>query len=322
MNGSPDTNREGMDPGFRAMLEAEAAAAAEQPRPGPGELPMAVVREGYQLRRTAQDTTPPAAIAVRDLSIALPGRTLAARLYTSQGGQSPSALLVYFHGGGFVIGDLETHDGHCRRLAAGSGAQVLAVDYRLAPEHPFPAAHDDALDAVRWAFDHAGDLGVDRSRIAVGGDSAGGNLAASVACDLADDADHRLAFQLLLYPVTWPDYDTASRRDFDGLILSKAGFAWFDQCLAAASHPDGGRTKVAGRKSPTPGLIVTAGFDPLRDEGRELHEARQVAGTPSDYLECPALIHDFFIMPDVSNAVGTAASAVATRLGTALGTAR
>src|SRR6185312_182045 len=113
---------------------------------------------------------------------------------------SPSGLLVYFHGGGWVIGDLETHDGHCRRMAALAGVKVMAVYYRLAPEHPFPAGHDDALAATTWAFDNAAQLGVDPKRIAVGGDSAGGNLAASVALDLKDDAARRPAFQLLLYP--------------------------------------------------------------------------------------------------------------------------
>src|SRR6185295_3413371 len=115
--------------------------------------------------------------------------------------------------GGFVIGDLETHDAHCRRLAAFSGARVMAVDYRLAPEHPFPAGHDDALAATRWAFDFADDIGFDPNRIGVGGDSAGGNLAASVSLDMRDDPDRRLKFQLLLYPGLWPDEETQSRQE-------------------------------------------------------------------------------------------------------------
>lgn len=318
----PKAELEGMDAHFRAMLEAEFAAAAGQPRPAAGALPLEVVREGYRTRRKAQDPAPPTDVAARELRIELSGRALPARLYTPADCRLPSSLLVYFHGGGFVVGDLDSHDGHCRRLAEGAGIQVLAVDYRLAPEHPFPAAHDDAVDAVRWAFDNCEELGVNRAKIAVGGDSAGGNLAASAACDLAGDPAYELAFQLLLYPVTWPERETQSRRDFDGLVLSKAGFAWFDRCLDAASHPDGARINVSARKSNTPGLIVTAGFDPLRDEGRALHAARRADDVPSEYLEFPAFIHDFYVMPGISAAVLDAASQTAGRLAEALKTAR
>ena len=217
-------------------------------------------------------------------------------------------LLVYFHGGGFVIGDLETHDGHCRRLAAGSGCRVLAVDYRLAPEHPFPAGHDDALAATKWAFDHAADLGADPRRIAVGGDSAGGNLAASVALDLRDDPQRKLAFQLLLYPGIWPVEETQSRKDLDGPVLTRAALEWFDKMLAAAGHPHAHRAWLAKRDVHTapPAFVVTAGFDPLKDEGREYAERLSAAGVPTRHVEYPSLVHDFYIMADVSPAVATA----------------
>lgn len=305
----------GMDAQFRAMLDAEAA----QPRPAPGSVPLEMVRAGYRQRRMGQDTAPPAGVATRDLPVAGGDGPIAARLYTPADVERPSALLVYFHGGGFVIGDLDTHDGHCRRLAAGAGVQVLAVDYRLAPEHPFPAAHDDALAATRWALEQAEALDVDRARIAVGGDSAGGNLAAAVACDMADEAE-RPAFQLLLYPVTWPEEETASRRELDGPLLTRAGLQWFAACLAADAHPDGARVRVGTRAARTPALVVTAGFDPLQDEGRDLAQRWSGAGTPAEHRHYPALIHDFFIMPDMSAAVAEPVRDAIEALARALGT--
>lgn len=293
---------DGMDPHFRAMLDAEAGA----PRPAPGSVPLEMVRAGYRDRRRGQDLTPPATVATRDMMVAGGAGPIPARLYTPEGVERPSALLVYFHGGGFVIGDLDSHDGHCRRLADGAGIQLLAVDYRLAPEHPFPAAHDDALAAYRWAIDHAGDLDVDPERIAVGGDSAGGNLAAQVAIELAEDDRARPAFQLLLYPVTWPAEETPSRTALDGPVLTRAGLAWFAASLAADGHPDRHRAHLATRTSRTPALVVTAGFDPLKDEGRAFAERLAATGMESRHVDYPALIHDFFIMPDVSPAVAPA----------------
>lgn len=313
-----------MDAHFRAMLEAEAAAAAAvgQPRPAPGALPVAMVRAGYRQRRLAQDSAPPAEVATRELSVGGGEGPVPARLYAPAGVERPSALLVYFHGGGFVLGDLDTHDGHCRRLAVGAGVQVLAVDYRLAPEHPFPAAHDDALAATRWAVDHAAELGVAPERIAVGGDSAGGNLAASVAIALADDERYRPAFQLLLYPVIWPAEETASRRALDGPVLTRAGLAWFDACLAARQHPKRHRALLGTSVSRSPALVVTAGFDPLKDEGRDFAAGLAAAGTPAEHIEHPALIHDFFVMPDVSPAVGKAVAQVTDALRQALSDVR
>lgn len=305
-----------MDAGFRAMLDAEAA----QPRPAPGSLPLEMVRAGYRTRRMGQDLTPPADVVARDLTVTGGAGEVPARLYTPAGIERPSALLVYFHGGGFVIGDLDSHDGHCRRLAKLAGVQLLAVDYRLAPEHPFPAAHDDALAATRWAFDQAEALGVDRARIAVGGDSAGGNLAAAVACDLAGEDAYRPAFQLLLYPVTWPEEETASRQALDGPVLTRAGLAWFADCLNAAAHPEGARVRVGTRTARTPALVVTAGYDPLQDEGRDLAARLTAAGVPAGHRHYPALIHDFFIMADMSPAVAEAAAETAAALATALKT--
>jgi acetyl esterase len=173
-----------LDPAFQSMVEAQAKQAAEQPLPPLDQLPPDMVRAGYRMQRQAQDQNAPKDVAVRDFNIPGPHGEIPVRLYTPAGLAAPSGLLVYYHGGGWVIGDLDTHDGHCRRMAAWGACRVMAVDYRLAPEHPFPKGHDDALAAATWAFAHAADIGADPKRIAVGGDSAGGNLAASVALDL------------------------------------------------------------------------------------------------------------------------------------------
>lgn len=307
-----------MDEGFRRMLAAEAEAAAGQPRPRPGSLPLNLVRAGYRARRRAQDLRPPADVDAVELEVAGGAGGRPARLYTPPGLEGRSALLVYFHGGGFVLGDLDSHDGHCRRLAKEACLQVLAVEYRLAPENPFPAAHDDALAATQWAFDHADDLNADRSRIAVGGDSAGGNLAASVACSLADEDAYRPAFQLLLYPVFWPEAETKSRRSLNGPVLTREGLAWFDACLGARGHAAAHRAFLENAVARTPALVVTAGHDPLKDEGRAFAESLARSGVPARHVEHATMIHDFFLMADVSPVVAKIAAETAQALRAAL----
>lgn len=307
-----------MDPLIRELLDRQAAAASG--RPAPGAVPVALMREGYRAQRQGQNRGAPKDVLTRDLQVRGGEGDIPARLYTPAGAPQKTPGLVYFHGGGFVIGDLESHDGHCRRLAAYSGVRVLAVDYRLAPEWPFPAAHDDALAATLWAFDHADALGFDPDRLAVGGCSAGGNLAASVALALRGDASRRLAFQLLLYPVIWPKVETSSRARLDGPVLSKAGLAWFEATLAAKDHPQGARNyledqTVAGAP---PALVVTAGYDPLKDEGRDYALKLQAAGVPCAHREYAELIHDFYLLGDVTPAVELAARETARELKAAL----
>jgi acetyl esterase len=309
-----------LDADFQTMIETQAKAMEGQPQPSLDQLPPDMVRAGYRMQRMGQDQNAPKDVEARDLKVAGAAGEIPARLYTPPGAATPSGLLVYFHGGGFVIGDLDTHDGHCRRMAAGAGCRVLAVDYRLAPEHPFPAGHDDALSATKWAFDHAAEIGADPARIAVGGDSAGGNLAASVALDMRADPQRRIVFQLLLYPGIWPDQDTASRQELDGPVLTKAAMAWFDKSLAANGHPQAaramlGRAELAGAP---PALVVTAGFDPLKDEGRDYALRLQAAGVEAHHVEYPSLVHDFYIMADVSPAVAKAATETAQALKQAL----
>lgn len=310
-----------MDPHIKALLDEQAAASAGQPTPPLDALPPEMIRAGYRMQRQAQNQNAPKEVAARDLTVDGAAGPIPARLYTPAGAPATTPGLIYFHGGGFAIGDLETHDGHCRRLAAFSGYRVIAIDYRLAPEHPFPAGHDDALAATKWVFDHAAEIGMDPSKIAVGGCSAGGNLAASVSIDLKDDPKRKIAYQLLLYPGIWPDVETQSRKDLDGPVLTKAAIAWFDKCLAAAGHPQAHRaalgTKADVSRTP-PALVVTAGYDPLKDEGRDYAARLNAAGVRAEHIEYPDMVHDFYLMGDVSPAVEAAARETAGKLKAAL----
>lgn len=309
-----------MDPHIKAMIEAQEAAQAGQQAPPLDAIPPEMIRAGYRMQRQAQNTQAPKDVEARDLTIDGAEGKIPARLYTPAGAPAVTPGLVYFHGGGFAIGDLETHDGHCRRLAAHSGFRVLAVDYRLAPEHPFPAGHDDALAATKWAFDHAAEIGFDPNKIAVGGCSAGGNLAASVSIDLKNDPVRRLSLQMLLYPGIWPEAETASRQRLDGPILTKAAIAWFDKCLAAVGHPQAHRAMLgqADVSGTAPALVVTAGYDPLQDEGRDYAARLNAAGVKAQHLHYPDMVHDFYIMGDVSPAVDAAAKEAAEALRAAM----
>jgi acetyl esterase len=305
-----------MDSGFRALFDAQARADTSLARSMLAAIPIEEIRAGYRAQRHMQDSSPPGSVTVHALRVRGDAGRLRARLYVPEGVTTPSPALVYFHGGGFAVGDLDTHDGLCRRLAIGAECRVVAVDYRLAPEHPFPEAHDDALAATRWCFDHAEALGVDRRRIAVGGDSAGANLAAATANALAHDPSRRPAFQMLLYPVTWPDVPTVSRDVFDGPVLTKANLAWFEDCLKFRGHGEADRTELGRARllGAPPALVVTAGHDPLKDEGRAYAERLVAQGIAVNHLEFGALPHDFYIMPDVSPAVPRAIALTTERL--------
>ena len=305
-----------LDPGFAAMLDDLSA----EPAVDITSAPLDQVRGAYRGQCAYLDQSPPDGLQVSTLQVQGGAGPIAARLYRPRLTAGPIAGLVYFHGGGFVLGDLDTHDGHCRRLAAQAGVVVLAVEYRLAPEHPFPAAHDDALAATGWMFEHAASLGVDPLRIAVGGDSAGGNLAASVALEFKDDPRRRPAFQMLLYPGVWPQTETASREAMDGPILTKTVLAWFEDQLGGRGHPLEHRLAVGSRDllNAPPALVVTAGHDPLKDEGRDFAERLRAAGVSVRHVEYPGLVHDFFVMPDISPAVLEASVETAGHLAAAL----
>jgi len=236
---------------------------------------------------------------VEHVTIPGPGGDLAARLYVPvPDGPEPPPLLVYFHGGGWVIGDLETHDSPCRFLAANAGVQVLAVDYRLAPEHPFPAAAEDAFAAFSWASDNAARFGTEPDRIAVGGDSAGGNLAAVAALAARDEGGPVPAMQMLIYPVTETGRELPSRRTFaEGFILTRRDMAYYeDRYLPSGTDRNDPRASVLQADDLAglpPAYVATAGFDPLRDEGDAYAERLREAGVPVTLHRHPGLVHTF-----------------------------
>ena len=231
---------------------------------------------------------------------------LKARHYAPPEPGGPHPLLVYYHGGGFTYGDLDTHDGACRILCRHAGAHVLAIDYRLAPEHPFPAAVDDAWAALRWAFENAHRLGADPSRVGVGGDSAGGNLAAVSSQIAARAGGPAPALQLLIYPATDMTTRHRSRELFrEGFLLTDPEMDWYtDNYLGTArAHAGDPRASPLVAKHLSglaPAFVVTAAFDPLRDEGEAYARALQAAGTPTTLRRFPGFIHGFINAAGVS----------------------
>ena len=244
-------------------------------------------------------------VTVRELSIPGPAGEIAARHYRPAG-DAPAPVLVFYHGGGFTIGDLDTADALCRLTCRDAGIHVLSIDYRLAPEHPAPAAVDDAFAAFRWAHQHAAELGAAPGRVAVGGDSAGGNLAA-VVCHLARDAalEHDAhggpvpVFQWLIYPRTDHTAHTRSMSLFaTGFVLTKRDMDWFSSQYLRASELEPSDPLVSPLLAESlsglpPALIAVAGFDPLRDEGESYATALRAAGTAVDLRCLGSLTHGF-----------------------------
>lgn len=241
------------------------------------------------------------------------------RAYTPvASGGSNLAALVYFHGGGFVLGDLDCYDSVCRGLAESSGCKVISVDYRLAPEHPFPAAVEDCLAAMKWVEANAPALGVDPNRIAVAGDSAGGNLAAVVTQLAKGKGAPHIAFQLLLYPITSLHADLPSVFGFEGNILTQPQINWFYSQYVPhdveASDPRLSPLRAKDLSGLPRAYIVTAGFDPLHDEGVAYADALKGAGVKVRHIDYPTMIHGFFSMqsliPLASEALAAAGNAV------------
>jgi len=249
---------------------------------------------------------------VEERSIPGPAGSIPARLYVPPAAAPrPRPLLVYFHGGGWTIGDLDTHDGACRFLAAHSGAAVLSVGYRLAPEHPFPAPVEDALAAFCWAAESATDIEADPARIAVGGDSAGGNLAAAVSLLARDSDGPRPAMQALLYPATDAVGGQRSRDLFAaGFLLTKADMDWFERHYmpepAMREDPRVSVLRAADHSDLPPAYVATAGFDPLRDEGEAYAERMRAAGVRVALRRHPELIHGFANLTGVNRSARAA----------------
>ena len=263
-------------------------------------------KEARQLfRETRPASTPPAPQVgdVRDLVAEGPLGPIPLRVYRPAGVTDSRRLpaLVFFHGGGWVIGDLETHDVACRQVTAEAGVSVIAVDYRLAPEHKFPAAVDDAWAATRWIAAHATELGIDAERLAVGGDSAGGNLAAGVALLARDAGTPRIRLQILTYPVTDLATESASYAELaDGYMLTRDSMRWF-RAHYLAKEQDGSDWRASPLRAPSlagvaPALVITAGYDPLRDEGEAYARKLREAGVSVDAVSFGGMIHGFVPM--------------------------
>jgi len=290
--------------GLLQLMESSGAPAMSQGTPEQA-------REGFRMLTVGlRDPATLAQVRATE-DVVLPGG-VPARVYRPEA-DGPVPTIVFLHGGGFVIGDLETHDDHARLLCRDVAAVVLSVDYRLAPEHRWPAGLEDCLAATRWAFEHVDELGGDAARVAVGGDSAGGNLSAAVCLALRDAGGPQLAAQLLLYPAT--DFEEASahpsrEENAEGYFLTEDDMRWFgeqyvpegadrrDPALSVLHAPD-----LSGLP---PAVVATAEYDPLRDEGEAYADALAAAGVQVVKRRYPGLIHGFFGLAALSPAAAAA----------------
>ena len=288
-------------------------------------LAPAAARAAYRDRRAVVQPDPGEVAEVRELQAEGPHGAIPMRLYRPLGSQAATALpgLVYYHGGGWVIGDLDTHDTLCRELANLSGCAVVAVDYRKGPEHRFPAAVDDVLAATRWVHNEAAALGIDPARLAVGGDSAGGNLAAVVALAARDTGDLPIAFQLLIYPATDMRRGHPSHTsNGQGYVLTADTLRYFhDHYITDTAHDLDWRASPLLAKhfaDLPPALVLTAGYDPLRDEGLDYARALTEAGNRATYVCFERQIHGFITMGRVLDEANAAVSLCAAELRRAL----
>ena len=300
-----------LDPQVQALLNGMAQA----PQPSYASLGPVQARQHYRQSRLAQQAAPVRVAAVQALTAILPAGPLAIRLYrpillTGSPGVTPLPCVIFFHGGGWVLGDLDTHDRLCRTLAQAGQCAVAAVDYRLAPEHRFPAAVEDAIAATKWIAAQADSLGLDPARLVVAGDSAGGNLAAVVALALRG-SPVQLVMQLLFYPVTDLAHNMDShRRLAAGYGLTLSSMTWFrSHYLAGEAQIDDWRASPL-RARDHAGLpracIITAGFDPLLDEGRAYADCLHAAGVRVTYECFGGMIHGFMLMTGALAASGHA----------------
>lgn len=298
-----------LDPGAKAVLDL--AKAAGQP---PYEtLDAKVARALYRASRAVLQLDPQEVGAVRDLTAPGPGGPIPLRLYRARGVRAETRLplLVYYHGGGWVLGDIETHDVVCRHLVNAAGSALLSVDYRMGPEHKFPAAVDDCFAVLNWAVSEAEALGIDASRVAVGGDSAGGNLSAVVSLLARDRGGPPLALQLLIYPATDFAGSYASQKTFaEGYLLTAANQAWFRghylRGEADAADWRASPLRAPSLKGVAPAWVLTAGYDPLSDEGEAYAKRLAAEGIPVATRRFDDQIHGFITMGKMVPAAGRA----------------
>ena len=304
------------------QVEALLAALAGYPAPDPATASVAEMRAAND---TPMAAGPPIAMArVEALEVPLPGRRLEARLYVPEGAGDAPPLTLFFHGGGWVVGSLDTHDATVRALARASGSAMLSLAYRLAPEHPYPAPVEDCFEALCWAADQGAALGVDAARLAVAGDSAGGNLAAACAILARDRGGPPLRHQLLLYPVTDRDYARASYCENGGgeYFLSTGMMDWFWRHYLGETAQQDAPLALLARRDDLAGLppatVIVAEYDPLRDEGLAFAGGLEAAGVPVWAEIAPGMIHGFCSMfeavPDALGWIDRAGQALAADL--------
>jgi acetyl esterase len=303
-----------LDPDAAAVFKAFQEAG----RPPYETVSPAEARELYLKGRVVTNPEPPELRSVEPLAISAPHGSIPARVYTPMKLRQADGLapcLVFFHGGGWVIGDLDSHDVVCRKLADEGQLIVISVDYRLAPEHKFPAAVDDAIAATKWIAANSRKLGIDASRLMVGGDSAGGNLAAVVAISVRDGNGPAIAGQVLIYPAIDFAMTHASHSEPEtSILLTHSVIKWFrDHYLNGTGDVNDWRASPARAKTLIglpPAYVLTAGADPLRDEGCEYAERLKAAGVPVTYRHFPGQFHGFFTMGKLLPQANVAASEI------------
>ena len=287
-----------LDPQAEAFLKQAAAAGA----PPLESLPVPQARQFLRTLFAPQGPREPVK-KVEDRVIEANGVNLPVRIYTPEG-TGPLPILVFFHGGGWVLGDCESYDAPCRALANGAGCIVVSVEYRLAPEHKFPAPPEDCYAATVWTVRNAATLRGDPARVAIGGDSAGGNLAAVVAQMARDRGGPPLVCQVLIYPVTDCALDTASyRANADGYLLTKGAMEWFWNYYLReqgdGAKPYASPIRATSFANLPPALLITAEYDPLHDEGAAYGAKLRAAGVPVVHSDYPGMIHGFFSLAHI-----------------------
>lgn len=278
--------------GGKPIPTLTAAEARKQPTPADAVKAL--------LTSKGKSAEPPQVGKIDERPITVEGRVIPTRVYTPKG-KGPFPVIVYFHGGGWVIATNDTYDGSARALAKATDAVVVSVEYRKAPENKFPAAHDDAFAAYQWVVNHTADIQGDATRIAVAGESAGGNLAASVAVMARDHNIAAPVYQLLVYPIAGYDMDTASyRENADAKPLNKPMMEWFfKQYLKSPADGRDPRISLTAQQNLAglaPATVITAQIDPLRSEGQAYAEALRKAGVAVDYRNYDGVTHEFFGM--------------------------